>query len=339
MHSIPWIRLYVSFFTHRKTMRLRRELGTIEPVLRLWVWAAENAPDGDLSGISDEDLEDAMGWRGEPGKAIGCIRGCGFLDGSLLHGWEERTGAGIESLTRARKLSADRQQRYRERHGNALPNEVETRLSRALHDDRRGEERRVEERKEEDQEKDGGQVDNPLPPQPGNALPNEVETRLSRALHDDRRGEERRVEERKEEDQEKDGGQEQLALTEAPTALSPSLFEPIRSVFAHYRTYHPRACPNPKSTSTEWRKIRARMEGGYSASDLCEAIDGYHKDQWHIENGQLSLELMMRDDSHVTAGLGFNGSRPTSKLTHPPNVGGYPAPTQEPIVTGRMRMP
>jgi hypothetical protein len=81
------------------------------------------------------------------------------------------------------------------------------------------------------------------------------------------------------------------------------------------------------------------MEGGYSASDLCEAIDGYHKDQWHIENGQLSLELMMRDDSHVTAGLGFNGSRPTSKLTHPPNVGGYPAPTQEPIVTGRMRMP
>jgi hypothetical protein len=289
MHSIPWIRLYVSFFTHRKTMRLRRELGTIEPVLRLWVWAAENAPDGDLSGISDEDLEDAMGWRGEPGKAIGCIRGCGFLDGSLLHGWEERTGAGIESLTRARKLSADRQQRYRERHGNALPNEVETRLSRALHDDRRGEERRVEERKEEDQEKDGGQ--------------------------------------------------EQLALTEAPTALSPSLFEPIRSVFAHYRTYHPRACPNPKSTSTEWRKIRARMEGGYSASDLCEAIDGYHKDQWHIENGQLSLELMMRDDSHVTAGLGFNGSRPTSKLTHPPNVGGYPAPTQEPIVTGRMRMP
>jgi hypothetical protein len=305
MHSIPWIRLYVSFFTHRKTMRLRRELGTIEPVLRLWVWAAENAPDGDLSGISDEDLEDAMGWRGEPGKAIGCIRGCGFLDGSLLHGWEERTGAGIESLTRARKLSADRQQRYRERHGNALPNEV----------------------------------DNPLPPQPGNALPNEVETRLSRALHDDRRGEERRVEERKEEDQEKDGGQEQLALTEAPTALSPSLFEPIRSVFAHYRTYHPRACPNPKSTSTEWRKIRARMEGGYSASDLCEAIDGYHKDQWHIENGQLSLELMMRDDSHVTAGLGFNGSRPTSKLTHPPNVGGYPAPTQEPIVTGRMRMP
>jgi len=289
MHSIPWIRLYVSFFTHRKTMRLRRELGTIEPVLRLWVWAAENAPDGDLSGISDEDLEDAMGWRGEPGKAIGCIRGCGFLDGSLLHGWEERTGAGIESLTRARKLSADRQQRYRERHGNALPNEVETRLSRALHDDRRGEERRVEERKEEDQEKDGGQ--------------------------------------------------EQLALTEAPTALSPSLFEPIRSVFAHYRTYHPRACPNPKSTSTEWRKIRARMEGGYSASDLCEAIDGYHKDQWHIENGQLSLELMMRDDSHVTAGLGFNGSRPTSKLTHPPNVGGYPDPTQEPIVTGRMRMP
>jgi hypothetical protein len=289
MHSIPWIRLYVSFFTHRKTMRLRRELGTIEPVLRLWVWAAENAPDGDLSGISDEDLEDAMGWRGEPGKAIGCIRGCGFLDGSLLHGWEERTGAGIESLTRARKLSADRQQRYRERHGNALPNEVETRLSRALHDDRRGEERRVEERKEEDQEKDGGQ--------------------------------------------------EQLALTEAPTALSPSLFEPIRSVFAHYRTYHPRACPNPKSTSTEWRKIRARMEGGYSASDLCEVIDGYHKDQWHIENGQLSLELMMRDDSHVAAGLGFNGSRPTSKLTHPPNVGGYPAPTQEPIVTGRIRMP
>jgi hypothetical protein len=147
MPQVPWIRLYVSFFTHRKTMRMRRELGTIEPILRLWVWAAENAQDGCLFGVSDEDLEEAMGWRGKRGKAIGCARECGFIDGDILHGWEEKTGAGIESLTRTRKLTSDRQQRYRVKHGNALPNanetrpqcDGETRPDHQREDDRRGE--------------------------------------------------------------------------------------------------------------------------------------------------------------------------------------------------------
>jgi len=126
MTPVPWIRLYVSFFTHRKTMKLRRELGTVEPVLRLWAWAAENAQDGRLDDIGHQDLEDAIGWRGKAGRAVSCMVAAGFLDdvdGTLsIHGWADKTGAGVEYLQRTRKTTAERQQRYRCSHGNASPN-------------------------------------------------------------------------------------------------------------------------------------------------------------------------------------------------------------------------
>jgi hypothetical protein len=55
MPSVPWIRLYQGWQRHRKTMALPKLLGTVEPILGLWLWAAENAPDGVLSGLSDDE--------------------------------------------------------------------------------------------------------------------------------------------------------------------------------------------------------------------------------------------------------------------------------------------
>jgi hypothetical protein len=118
MNTVPWIRLYLSFFTHKKTMGLRRALGTVEPILRLWCWAAENAPSGDLGGLLVEDLEDAIGWKGEAGKAVVAMTDLGFLDkgehGLSLHGWAEHSGAGIDALEHTRALTRARVKRHRD---------------------------------------------------------------------------------------------------------------------------------------------------------------------------------------------------------------------------------
>ena len=143
MTPVPWIRLYTGFFDHPKTRRLRRELGTIEPIQRLWCWAADCRPDGNLSSESPEDIEESARWNGEPGKCYAAMVSSGFIDvdgdSVRLHGWGEKTGAGIESLIRSRANTAERQKRYRSKGSNALPNP-----SRDGYTETVGEERREE---------------------------------------------------------------------------------------------------------------------------------------------------------------------------------------------------
>jgi hypothetical protein len=115
MTTVPWIPLYTSWPRHRKTMALRRILGTAEPIIGLWCWAAENAPDGDLSGLPDEDLENVSGWTGERGKAISAMVEVGFIDKVsdnvsanryVLHEWMDGAGAKVASY-----LERNRRQR------------------------------------------------------------------------------------------------------------------------------------------------------------------------------------------------------------------------------------
>jgi hypothetical protein len=105
--SVPWIKVSTSFFEHKKTIKLRATLGTTEPILRLWAWAAQCADSGDLTGIGALEIEDAIGWRGEAGKAFAAFVACGFVDdigeSTMIHGWEEHTGGGVSNLLNRRK--------------------------------------------------------------------------------------------------------------------------------------------------------------------------------------------------------------------------------------------
>lgn len=82
----------------------------------------------------------------------------------------------------------------------------------------------------------------------------------------------------------------------------------VREILAHYRTYHPKAIPNPRSDSKEWRCIAARLKDGHTVEDGKLAIDGYHVSPFHCgENPtgakHLALDLIFRDSSHVTKGI------------------------------------
>jgi len=93
----------------------------------------------------------------------------------------------------------------------------------------------------------------------------------------------------------------------------------VLGVFEHYRKYHPRAHKKPKSAMQEWKKIQARLSEGYSAEDLCLAIDGCHQSPYHMgenERGRKfdSLELIVRDSSKVNQFMEFvNSQGPTTK--------------------------
>ncbi len=89
------IRISVDFFAHHKTRKLRKRIGAdgVLSLIQLWTYAAKLRPDGDLDGMSEEDIELAADWSGEDGDFVKALADVGFLDfvdgHYLLHDWIE----------------------------------------------------------------------------------------------------------------------------------------------------------------------------------------------------------------------------------------------------------
>lgn len=96
------IRLDDAFFGHPKTVRFYRRTGDlgITCLFRLWCYASQYFPKGVLTGMTDEEIAAAAGWKGEPQEFIAALieaggpGKAGFLDrcGShcSLHNWRKR---------------------------------------------------------------------------------------------------------------------------------------------------------------------------------------------------------------------------------------------------------
>jgi len=88
-------RISTAFPAHPKTKKLARRLGPagVLGCVYLFLWAASNRSDGDLSGMTDEDIELAVDWSGEPGAFVSAAAEVGYLDGEersrTIHDWSE----------------------------------------------------------------------------------------------------------------------------------------------------------------------------------------------------------------------------------------------------------
>lgn len=88
-------RLNTGLPTHPKTKKLIRRLGPGAgwSLVCLILWARGNRPDGDLSGMSDEDIELACDWMGDNDAFVAALASVGYLDGESgsyqLHDWAE----------------------------------------------------------------------------------------------------------------------------------------------------------------------------------------------------------------------------------------------------------
>lgn len=107
-------RIQTSLPTHPKTKKLIRRLGPAGAwhLVRLFLWAAENRTDGNLTGLSDEDLELAVDFDGEEGAFVQTLVSVGFLDGEegarSIHDWAEHNpwAAGAEARSEKSKWAA-----------------------------------------------------------------------------------------------------------------------------------------------------------------------------------------------------------------------------------------
>jgi hypothetical protein len=108
------IRLKVGLFSHYKTKRLIKRLGFEAgfKLLHLFAWAATNRPDGDLSGMTSEDIEAAVDWSGDIGTFTACLSEIGFIDGPdrgySIHDWHEHNpwAAGSQDRSESARWAA-----------------------------------------------------------------------------------------------------------------------------------------------------------------------------------------------------------------------------------------
>jgi len=88
-------RLQTSLPGHPKTKKLARRVGKAGVLSLIWLllWCVDNRSDGDLAGMTAEDIELAADWDGEPGVLVKALAEVGFLDGSegsyTVHDWAD----------------------------------------------------------------------------------------------------------------------------------------------------------------------------------------------------------------------------------------------------------
>lgn len=110
-----YIRLSTNFFSHVKTLRLRAAIGNdalwIPP--RLWVYAAEHRPDGNLSDFTADELAMLVGYSGDAQALLKALLKACFLDADPLriHGWAEHNGFHQAFADRASKAAKARWKR------------------------------------------------------------------------------------------------------------------------------------------------------------------------------------------------------------------------------------
>lgn len=121
-------RLSVGFITHPKTVKLRRRIGDAGALalISLFGFTAQNKPDGNLTGMSDEDIAIAAGWDGEPAVFVSALLECRFLDDCdghfSVHDWAMHNGWAANAQSRSEQSRSAAEQRWNKK--RAMPTDA-----------------------------------------------------------------------------------------------------------------------------------------------------------------------------------------------------------------------
>lgn len=116
-----WIELHQTLPNNKKLLRLKRILKIKTPqaighVCLLWLWAVDNAPNGDLSSFSADDIAEVCEFTKDSEIFLKSLIEAGFLDNNLrIHDWDEYTGKLLEKRAYQKEQTRLRQQRYRDK--------------------------------------------------------------------------------------------------------------------------------------------------------------------------------------------------------------------------------
>lgn len=122
---IPWIQVYSNLVRHPKVTNLADKLNLTSKdvgpnvvaagmLVSLWLWAAQNATDGDLSECSDRAIAEAAEFKRKPSLFVEALISAKLLDEDRkLHDWDEYATLLIECDDQQREKTRQRVARHR----------------------------------------------------------------------------------------------------------------------------------------------------------------------------------------------------------------------------------
>lgn len=116
-----YIRVMTGFYAHRKTAKLRALIGddAFWVVPRLWAYAAENQPDGDMSGYSSDELSMLLACPKHAPSILEALKTSGYLDqDGKIHDWQVHNGYHKSYSERAKKAAEARWSKKKKGKGN-----------------------------------------------------------------------------------------------------------------------------------------------------------------------------------------------------------------------------
>lgn len=124
---IPWIQVYSNLVRHPKVTKLADKLGLTSKdagpnviaagmLVSLWLWAAQNATDGDLSECTDRAIAEAAEFKRKPSLFVEALIHAKLLDGDRkLHDWDEYATLLIDCEDQQREKTRQRVAKHRAR--------------------------------------------------------------------------------------------------------------------------------------------------------------------------------------------------------------------------------
>lgn len=119
---MAWIELHQTLPTNKKTLRLKNILKIKTPqaighLCLLWLWALDNAEDGDISMFSADEIAEVAGWTGKKASTfVSALIESGFVDADMhIHNWNEYAGKLMDKRDVRREQDRIRQQARRDK--------------------------------------------------------------------------------------------------------------------------------------------------------------------------------------------------------------------------------
>lgn len=122
---IPWIQVYSNLIRHPKVTKLADKLNLTSKdaganviaagmLVSLWLWAAQNATDGDLSECSDRAIAEAAEYKKKPSLFVEALIYAKLLDEDRkLHDWDEYATLLIDCEDQQKEKTRKRVERHR----------------------------------------------------------------------------------------------------------------------------------------------------------------------------------------------------------------------------------
>lgn len=117
---MAWLKIYQSIREHRKILDAADALKVEPPYMiglltSFWLWALDNAPNGDVTDISARNIARAAQWNGDADELLQAFISAGLLDQSeedqtvlQIHDWEEYAGTLIQEREKEKNRSRQR---------------------------------------------------------------------------------------------------------------------------------------------------------------------------------------------------------------------------------------